>query len=79
MALDGHASTVSSSLPEARLPLLGEQPSRLLAAKQAEEYPVEAGHDDVTQISSHHYYGHRARDRREHAIRLLDTLNAPPD
>jgi integrase len=30
----------------------------------------------LTMIDRH--YGHLARDGREHAIRLLDTLNAPP-
>jgi hypothetical protein len=29
----------------------------------------------MTMIDRH--YGHLARDGREHAIRLLDTLNAP--
>jgi len=31
----------------------------------------------LTRIDRH--YGHPARDGREHAIRLLDTLNAPSE
>jgi hypothetical protein len=36
-----------------------------------------ARHKSIPRRCSVQYYGHLARDGREHAIKLLDALNAP--